>query len=498
MRKPNTAPHEATEQTEQRLLPAPARGVWVALLLTAGAAATLGVALGSGWLAAGHVARHVHAIAASAPSPIQLLWRLFLAVGVIAVLAWLCGVAARRVGQPAVLGEIIAGIVLGPSVVRSLAPTLYHALLPGAVIPNLNLLAQAGLVIFMFTVGREVDSDILRRHGKVIAAAGQATMAVPFVLGVLAAVPLYSTFGGHPAMSRDGVGLVPYAIFVGTALSVTAFPVLARLVEECGLRGTRLGSLAMMCAAVCDVLSWCALAVVLALTRAQGPLTVVRTLALTAALSVFVLVVVRPLLRTVADQHAGAAPGPVRLLLVAGLIIGLAALTDKIGVHDIFGGFLAGLAMPRGNPDIDPVVQRLDGLNRCILLPVFFVSIGLQVNIWQAAAAPGVLAGGALLLLVAVTGKFGGTALVALGGGMPRKSSLGLAALMNTRGVTDIVVISTGFSIGVINADAFTVLVLMALITTMMAAPVLRRLGFGAKREPVTVAPAPITLRIGG
>jgi Kef-type K+ transport system membrane component KefB len=498
MRTRNEGPHEAMEETEQKLLPAPARGVVVALVLTAGAAATFGAAVGSGWLATGHGARHVHAAAASAPSPIQLVWRLFLAVGVIAVLAWLCGVAARRVGQPAVLGEIIAGVVLGPSVLRSLAPTLFHTLLPSVVMPDLNLLAQAGLVIFMFAVGLEVDRGMLRRHGKVIGAAGQATMVVPFVLGVLAAVPLYSTFGGHSGTSRDGIGLAPYAIFVGTALSVTAFPVLARLVEECGLRGTRLGSLAMMCAAVCDVLSWCALAIVLALTRAQGPLTVVRTLALTAALSVVVLVVARPLLQIIADRHAARARGPVRLLLVVGLIIGLAALTDKIGVHDIFGGFLAGLAMPRGNPEIDPVVQRLDGLNRCILLPVFFVSIGLQVNIWRAAAAPGVLAGGALLLLVAVAGKFGGTALVALGGGMPRKSSLGLATLMNTRGVTDIVVISIGFSIGVINADAFTVLVLMALITTMMAAPVLRRLGFGAKREPVPVAPAPIGVPVGG
>jgi Kef-type K+ transport system membrane component KefB len=199
-----------------------------------------------------------------------------------------------------------------------------------------------------------------------------------------------------------------------------------------------------------------------------------------------------------ADRHADKVPDPVRLLIVIGLIIGLAALTDKIGVHDIFGAFLAGLAMPRGNPGIDPVAKRLDGLNRCILLPVFFVSIGLQVNVWQAAAAPNVLAGGAVLLLVAVVGKFGGTALVALGGGMPRKSSLGLATLMNTRGVTDIVVITTGFSIGVINADAFTVLVMMALITTMMAAPVLRRLGFGARQEPARVAPTPVSLQAGG
>jgi Kef-type K+ transport system membrane component KefB len=297
-------------------------------------------------------------------------------------------------------------------------------------------------------------------------------------------VPLYSTFAGHSAR------LVPYAIFVGTALSVTAFPVLARIVQESGLRETRLGSLAMLCAAVCDVLAWCALAVVIAMTRAQSPVAVLRTLAITAALSAVLLLVVRPALEALTRRYADAPlPGSVRLVLIAGLIFGLAATTDKIGIHPIFGGFLAGLVLPRDTPLLRPVVDQLGGLNRALLLPVFFVSIGLQVNVWQAVVRPAVVGGGALLLLIAILGKLGGTALVASAGGMPRKSAFGLAALMNARGVTDIVVIGAGLGIGVINGNAFTVLVMMALITTLMAGPALRLLGLWQPGDKPAQAP---------
>ena len=459
------------EETEQRLLPAPARGIMVATALTAAAAVLLAAAFATRWLAPAHAAAHASAAGKSVQSPVQLLWRLFLAVAVIAVLARLCGVLARRVGQPAVLGEIVAGLILGPTVLGTLAPGVIHALLPAAVLPSLSMLAQAGLVIFMFSVGLEVDRDMLRLHGKVIGAAGQAMMVVPFALGVVVAIPLYATFAAHTA------GIAQYAIFVGTALSVTAFPVLARIVQESGLRDTRLGSMAMLCAATCDVLAWCALAVVLAMTRAQGPWAVIRTLALTAGLCA-ALVAARPLLVALTGRYAGAqVPGSVRLVLVVGLIFGLAAVTDKIGIHDIFGGFLAGLVLPRDTRLLRPVTGQLGAVNRALLLPVFFVSIGLQVNIWHAVARPAVLIGGAVLLLAAVVGKLGGTVAVASAGGMPRRSAIGLGALMNARGVTDIVVISAGLSAGVIDGNGFTVLVMMALITTAMAGPALRRLG---------------------
>lgn len=466
-------PQNHIEETEQRLLPAPARGIAVAAVLTVAAAGLLAAAFAAGWLS-GDPAVPGHA-AAAAPSPIQLLWRLVLAVAVIAALARACGLLAQLVRQPAVMGEIVAGIILGPTVVRTLVPGVFHALLPTAVLPDVNVLAQAALTIFMFAVGLEVDRDVLRQHGKVIAAASQAMMVVPFAAGLVAAIPLYHSFAG------SGTGLVPYALFIGIVLSVTAFPVLARIVQEAGLRDTRLGSLAMLCAAVCDVLAWCALAVVLAMVHAQGPAGVLRTLGLTAALCVaaaLLAVILRPLLRVAAERYPRT-PGRdvVCLLLIVGFIFGLGALTDKIGIHDIFGGFLAGLIMPRDNGLIRPVTQRLDALNRGILLPVFFVSIGLQVNVWHAVSQPGVVVGGAVLLAIAVIAKLGGCALVGAAGGMPRQSALGLAVLMNARGVTDIVVISTGLSVGVISPDASTILIMIALITTLMAAPALRLLG---------------------
>jgi Kef-type K+ transport system membrane component KefB len=471
------------DETEQQLLPAPTRGIMVAAALTAAAVVLLAVAFTAGWLTPAHAGAHAAAAAQPAPSPVQLLWRLFLAVAVIAVLARTCGLLARRVGQPMVLGEIVAGLILGPTVLSTLAPGVIHALLPAALLPNLGLLAQAGLMIFMFSVGLETDRDMLRRHAKAIGAASLAIMAVPFALGIVAAVPLYATFAAH------STGMMPYAIFIGTALSVTAFPVLARIVQESGLSDTRLGSMAMLCAAICDVLAWCALAVVLAMTKEQGPWAVIRALGLTAALCA-VLIAARPLLAALASRYADAKiPGPVRLMLVVGLIFGLGAVTDKIGIHDIFGGFIAGLVLPRNTRLLGPVTTQLTVFNRTLLLPVFFVSIGLQVNVWEAVAQPAVLTGGAVLLLVAIVGKLGGTAVVASASGMPGRSALGLGALMNARGVTDIVVISLGLSAGVIDSSGFTVLVMMALITTAMAGPALRRLGLWRPADQMAGAP---------
>jgi Kef-type K+ transport system membrane component KefB len=464
---------QALAGQESQLLRSPARVVAVAAGLTIAAGTLLVIAYGADWLpsspaASGHAA-------ASAPSQIQLLWRLLLAAGVIIVLAKAFGGLARLVRQPEVVGEIVAGLVLGPSVMMTLAPGVYHAVLPAAVQPDVGLIAQAALTIFMFSVGLEVDLDVLRRQGAVIAAAGQAMTTVPFAVGLVAAIPLYRAFAGR------GADVIAFTVFVGTALSVTAFPVLARIVEQAGLRGTRLGSLAMLCAAVCDVLAWCALAVALAMVRAQGPGQVLRTLALTVAVcagAVLLAVVIRLALQMLARRNASMKVSDAALLLlILALIFGLGAVTDKIGIHDIFGGFLAGLVVPRKSEVLRPVTQRLDSLNRDLLLPLFFVSIGLQVDIWHAITRPVALAGGIALLAVAVAGKFGGAALVASAGGLPPRHALGLGALINARGVTDIVVISTGFSVGIINADALTVLILIALVTTMMTGPALRMLG---------------------
>jgi Kef-type K+ transport system membrane component KefB len=458
-------------EPDKSLLPTPGRALAVAAGLVAGAVALLGVAYAAGWLTSQHNTAGGSVADAAAHTPAQLLWRLLLAIAVVCALATLCGRLARLVGQPAVVGEILAGIVLGPSVIGTLAPWLFDAVLPTGVRDELNLLAQAGLAVFMFTVGADFGRDRIGRDRGAIAAASLAIMAVPFAFGVLAAVPVYSALAG-PAVDR-----LPFIVFIGTALSITAFPVLARIVQECGLDGTRLGSLAMVCAAAADVLAWCALAIVMAMIRSAGPGEALLALGLTVLLGAGCVLVLGPVLRRLADRYAAAVPTPILVLLVLALILGLAAATDRIGVHAIFGGFLAGLVLPKDSLPVAQVAKQIGGLNRALLVPVFFASIGLQTDITAAVSHPEVLAAGALLLVVAVAGKFCGAVPVARAGGLPGRSAAGLGVLMNARGITEIVVLSAGLGVGIINHSAFTVMVLMALVTTVMAAPLLRLLG---------------------
>ncbi|MFI6918889.1 cation:proton antiporter [Nonomuraea spiralis] len=472
------------DDTEQALLPAPARGLAVALLLIAVAGVAILLVFGPGAQPAGHAA-------APAPhagvAPAQSILRLSFAVAVIGGLASLGGVLARRAGQPSVVGQMVAGLLLGPSALGALAPGVSALILPGWVAPQLELLAQAGLAIFMFTVGREFDPTALGRQRTVVGVAALAMMAVPFALGTVAALPFADALAGP---SASGTAFV---LFAGTALSVTAFPVLARILQEAGLTVTRLGSLAILCAGLADVLAWCALAAVIALAHAGSPAGVLTSLALAAALVLVVVLVVRPGLAALAARYDGRRlPAPAALAIVLGLIFALAAATDAIGVHAIFGALLAGVAFPRETRVLGAVPERLGSLNRALLLPVFFASIGLRTDVHLAFGHPAVLLGGAVLLAAAVLGKLGAAGVIAWAGGMPGRLALGLGVLMNARGVTEIVVLSTGLSMGLIAPGTFTVLVLMALITTMMTAPALRLLGLyaPARAEPRTPQPA--------
>ncbi|GAA2822976.1 hypothetical protein GCM10010522_45860 [Kribbella solani] len=466
------------------MLPKPGRGLVVAGGLVAAAAILLGVASALGWLDNDHQPPPGTTGPTASTSPAALMWRLLIAVAVVCALATVFGRLAKLLGQPAVVGEIIAGLVLGPSLLATLAPRLFDAIIPTEVLPNLNLLAQAGLAIFMFTVGAEFGRGKLGRDRGAIAGASLAIMAVPFALGVLAALPLYSTLAGPAA------GRLPFVIFVGTALAITAFPVLARIVQDFDLVGTRLGSLAMLCAAVADVLAWCALAIVLAMIKSPDITTSLVALTLTVLVGALAVFVLKPAARLLADRYAGHLPSAILVLAVLALIFGLAAATDAIGVHAIFGGFLAGLVLPKDNPAVARVAGQLSGLNQAILVPVFFASIGLKTDVNAAGSHPEVFAAGALLLVVAVAGKFLGATPVALTGGLPIRSAIGLGVLMNARGITEIVVLSAGLGAGLINAGAFTVLVMMALVTTMMTLPLLRLLG-PSVREPSATAQLP-------
>jgi Kef-type K+ transport system membrane component KefB len=496
---PTAVTESPVDDAERRILPAPRRGLIVAVGLIATA-----ILVGLAFCASGWFSAHSHAVHTTAPAaadPVLTLGGVAMAVGVICAIAVLVGAGFRRIGQPPVVGEILAGLILGPSLLGTLVPGAWHAVFAASVMPYVRVAAQAGLIIFMFSVGRDFDPAALRGQWSTVGGLSAATMAVSFMLGTVVAVPLLGRFGGASATTGS------FAIFLGTALSVTAFPVLARILQDTGLQGTRLGTLAQSIAAVVDVLAWFALAVATAMVSAKGPGAVLRVVVPAVLLALACILVLRPLVRTLSQRYADAAvPDTVRLLIVLGIVIGLAVATDKIGIHAIFGGFLAGLVLPRDNLLLGEVTHQVTRLSRALLVPVYFVSVGLAADL-RLVTQPAVIVGGVLLLVVAVAGKLIGSVPLAWAGGMPVRSAFGLGALMNARGVTEIVVLSIGLSVGVINVAAFTVLVIIAVLTSCMAAPALRLLGLAPRiaaepaprilAEPTPRTPAELAARAG-
>ncbi|MFI1471835.1 cation:proton antiporter [Streptomyces wuyuanensis] len=404
----------------------------------------------------------------------------------VAITACQAGAALlRKFGQPPVIGEIAMGIVLGPSLLGWLWPEAQHWLFPAAVLPYTSVLGQIGLLGFMFLVGLELDLGALRGSSRTAVAVSQAGMLVPLGLGALLAFPLYGR------LAPDGVGFVPFTLFMAVAMSVTAFPVLARILVDRGLYGTPLGALAMACAAVDDVAAWCLLALVVALTAAGSPFDALSAAGLTVAFGAAMVLVVRPLLaRWAARGRADRAnDGVVMVLLFSGLSLSALA-TDLIGVHTLFGAFLFGVATPRGHRRVEASAARLRAVVVPLLLPLFFVHTGLSTEIGALAAEPSQWLWTGALLAVAVLGKWGGAAGAARVCGRPWREAMSIGALMNCRGLTELVVLTIGLELGVIGPDLFTMLVLVALITTAVTAPAVSRFQRGKRQAPAVKAPA--------
>jgi Kef-type K+ transport system membrane component KefB len=376
-------------------------------------------------------------------------------VAVVIVVARAVGALFRRIGQPPVIGEVVAGIALGPSLLGDWS----NGLFPLETRPLLRILASLGLVLFMFLVGLEMDLGHLRDGQRRRISGGVAVLgtAVPFALGIVLATVL------HP---DHGVGdFLPFALFIGAAMSTTAFPVLARILQERRLYDTPLGVLTMASAAGDDVLTWATLAVVVAIVAATGAWTLPYILLLCVAFGVLMIFAVRPALARFRDRPMGTG----ELALVVAGVLAAAFATSAIGIHEIFGAFLLGAVFPRG-PLADAVGERLRSV-AAILLPVFFVTTGLNVDIggvgleglWHLV----------LILVVACAGKLIGAGAGARMQGLARRESLALGVLMNTRGLTELVVLNIGRDLGVLDGPLFTLLVIMAVLTTVATAPLL-------------------------
>lgn len=395
------------------------------------------------------------------------LGTLLLQIALIITFARLVGYAFRWIGQPQVVGEMVAGIMLGPSLLGWVAPGLSVQLFPPESLGALSALSQIGLIAFMFLIGLELDTRLIRGLGETALLTSHVSIAIPFFLGSLLALFLY------PRLSDDGVSFTAFALFLGTAMSVTAFPVLARILAERRLLSKPVGALTIACAAVDDVTAWCILAAVVMVIRAGAGQGIAVMIGGAAVYVVVMLFLVRPAATWFARHYQRRRRVSHDFLgMILLLVLVSAWFTEWLGIHALFGAFLMGVMMPRDEEFVHAVRERLEDLVVVLLLPLFFAFMGLRTRI-------GLLDGQdmwlffALVTLVAVAGKLGGSMIAARSTGLPWREAGAVGILMNTRGLMQLVVLNVGLDIGVISPPLFAMLVLMALVTTFMTTPLL-------------------------
>jgi Kef-type K+ transport system membrane component KefB len=383
-----------------------------------------------------------------------------------------CGLILHRFGQPRVMGEIIAGICLGPSLLKAAFPELHGFLFPESSLPQLFLISNIGLILFMFTVGLELDLQSLSNRAKSGLLVSHFSIIFPFVLGAGLALPLFGEFGPHK------FGFLSFALFMGISLSITAFPVLARIIQEHNLARTSLGATAISCAAIDDVTAWCILAVVVGIVQSGSSAAaygVVSVAFIYVGIAVFA---VRSALQQWLVPRMSGSPriAPATLVVVFTILLTSCLVTESIGIHALFGAFLAGVIMPEDGGFKAKLVASVEDVSTLILLPIFFAFTGLRTEIGLLNDVHSWLIAGTITA-VAVIGKMGGSMVAARFTGLTWREAAGLGSLMNTRGLVELVVLNIGYDIGVLPPKMFTMLVMMAIITTMMTGPLLRLFG---------------------
>src|SRR5271167_3051472 len=418
------------------------------------------------------------------------LLHVLLALVVVIATARAMGWIFRSANQPQVVGEILAGIVLGPSLLGRLAPGAEGYLFPATVGPFLNIIAQVGVILYMFLVGLELDPALLRKRGHTTVAISHASIVAPFLLGATIALFLY------PRLSTSDVPFTCFSLFLGVSMSVTAFPVLARILTDRGIHKTRMGAIALTCAAVDDVTAWCMLAFVVSVARAQAAGAVV-TVAMALGFILLMIVVIRPAmvrLSLVYGNRGRLTQGVLASIFIALLVS--ASATELIGIHAVFGAFALGAVIPHDSGMARELTDRLEDIVIVLLLPAFFAYTGLRTQIglvngyeqWMMCA---------LIVVVASAGKFGGSAIAARITGLNWRDSSALGVLMNTRGLMELIVLNIGLELNVISPTLFAMLVIMALVTTFSTTPILHLITrrTGAKIEPLpelgTFSPEP-------
>ncbi len=394
--------------------------------------------------------------------------QLLLQIVVIISFTQLLGTLFKKIGQPAVIGETVAGIILGPSLLGLLFPGAFHFLFPPESMETLKFLSQIGLILFMFIVGMELDARLIRRQAMEALIISHASILIPYTLGIGLSLFIYNQYAAAHAT------FISFSLFMGIAMSITAFPVLARILRDRGLAGTKLGMLAITCAASDDVTAWCLLALLIAFIKSGSGMAGLFTIGLVLLYAAIMLIPIRLLLNKVLDFYLKQKIAYNTLMAVMFTMLILSAwCTEVIGIHALFGAFLAGVLMPKNDELRKRITNRISDVAIVMLLPLFFVFTGLRTHAGLLNHS-GLWVTFGLIMLVAVVGKFGGSTLAARLMGQTWKDSLSIGALMNTRGLMELIVLNIGYDMGVLSPEIFAMMVLMALLTTIMTSPALR------------------------
>lgn len=400
----------------------------------------------------------------------MLTGQIFIQLIVILLAVQMFGFLCKRIGQQQVIGEILAGIVLGPTLLGALAPGVEATIFPSGALPTLQTLGDIGLVLYMFSLGSHIDTHVMLRQSRKAMAVSLSSILLPLVMGASLAFFLYPQFAGPHA------NLWSFMLLIGTAMAITAFPVLARLLSEKNMLGTKIGTLALTSAAVGDVIAWCLLALLISIIHAQGVGSIALTIGLLALFIVVMLTVIRPLL-LVADRRIKSKP--VLLALTTVMLLLAASATNAIGIHPVFGAFMMGVILPRRAVFVEQV-RSIDSTNSLLFLPLYFVYSGLRTHVGLI-NSPVLWLICLVVLIVACSGKiFSGTFCARLLGDS-WQDSFTLGTLMNTRGLVELIVLNIGLDLGVLSPTLFAMLVIMALVTTMMASPLLPLFGYRQK-----------------
>ena len=397
---------------------------------------------------------------------------LLLQIITIIIVARIFGWIFKKIGQPSVIGEIIAGIFLGPSLVGMYFPEYSAFLFPAASLGNLGFLSQIGLILFMYVIGMELDLKVLKNKANDAVVISHASIIIPFALGIGLSYFIYQKF------APTGVEFLSFSLFMGIAMSITAFPVLARIVQERGIHKTRLGTIVITCAAADDITAWCLLAAVIAIVKAGSFTSSLYIILMATTYVALMLIVVKPFLKKIGDLYATKdnLSKPVVAIFLLTLIIS-SYCTEVIGIHALFGAFITGAIMPDISKFRNLFIEKVEDVAVILLLPLFFVFTGLRTQIglindpylWKITGA---------IILVAVVGKFLGSALAAKFVGQNWQDSLTIGALMNTRGLMELIVLNIGYDLGVLSGEVFTMMVIMALVTTFMTGPAIDFINF--------------------